>query len=176
MLAVLSNNLLTGAKVPTRVTGTRMEPLSHEEVDVKYRKVDKGSQLVIANQVTGDIFVAGEDKLLKKYEYPNETLSQIDFKRAPQAPTEEHTSHSVGTTCWDVVKEFKLMATGGKDGTLYVRHVNDVGKVPNPIKAHAIFSGGVTALCLSRTRTTLYSAGGDGSFMAWTIGGKPNSS
>jgi len=39
--------------------------------------------LVIANQVTGDIFVTGEDKLLKKYEYPNETLGQIDFKRAP---------------------------------------------------------------------------------------------
>jgi WD40 repeat protein len=68
------------------------------------------------------------------------------------------------------------MATGGKDGTLYVRHVNDIGKVPNPIKAHAIFTGGVTALCLSKSRTTLYSAGGDGSFMAWTIGGKPNSS
>ena len=66
------------------------------------------------------------------------------------------------------------MATGGKDGTLYVRHVNNIDKVPNPIKAHAIFSGGVTALCLSKTRSMLYSAGGDGSFMAYNIGGKPN--
>jgi len=51
-----------------------MEPLTHEEVEVRYRKIDKGSQLIIANQITGDIFVTGEDKLLKKYEYPNETL------------------------------------------------------------------------------------------------------
>jgi len=43
MLAALQNNLLAGAKVPQRVTGTRMEPLSHEEVEVRYRKIDKGS-------------------------------------------------------------------------------------------------------------------------------------
>lgn len=42
------------------------------------------------------------------------------------------------------------------------------------IKAHAIFSGGVSALCFSNTRSTLYSAGGDGSFMAFKVGGKPN--
>lgn len=49
MLAVLENNLLAGAKVPVRVTGSRMEPLSHEEVEVRYRKIDKGSVLAIAN-------------------------------------------------------------------------------------------------------------------------------
>jgi hypothetical protein len=83
ILALLENNLLAGAKVPQRVTGTRMEPLSHEEVEVRYRKVDRGSALVIANQLTGDIFVTGDDKLLKKYEYPSETMEQMDFKRAP---------------------------------------------------------------------------------------------
>jgi len=31
----------------------------------------------------GDIYVTGEDKLLKRYEYPNEKISQIDWKRAP---------------------------------------------------------------------------------------------
>jgi hypothetical protein len=43
ILAVLQNNLLAGAKVPQRVTGTRMEPLAHDEVEVRYRKVDRGS-------------------------------------------------------------------------------------------------------------------------------------
>jgi hypothetical protein len=46
--------------------------------------------------------------------------------------------------------------------------------MPNPIKAHSIISGGVTALCISKTRSTLYSAGGDGAIFAYTIGGKQN--
>lgn len=44
--------------------------------------------------------------------------------------------------------------------------------MPNPIKAHSVISGGVTALCISKTRSTLYSAGGDGTIFAYTIGGK----
>jgi WD40 repeat protein len=127
----------------------------------------------MANQLNGDIYVTGEDKLLKKYQYPTENIDSIDWKRAPPAPEEEHLSHSIGTTCWDIAKDFKFMATGGRDGQLFLRHVENVGQNPSPIKAQAIYSGGVTALCLSKTRTTLYSAGGAGSFMAWTIGGKP---
>jgi phosphopantetheinyl transferase (holo-ACP synthase) len=37
-----------------------------------------------------------------------------------------------------------------------------------------MFSGGTTALCFSNTRSIIYSAGGDGSIMAWNFGGKPN--
>ena len=39
--------------------------------------------MVIANQVNGDIFVTGEDKLLKKYQYPYERVGAMDYKRAP---------------------------------------------------------------------------------------------
>jgi len=60
-----------------------MRPLSEEEADIKYRKVDRGSEMVIANQVNGDIFVTGEDKLLKKYQYPYERAAAMDYKRAP---------------------------------------------------------------------------------------------
>jgi hypothetical protein len=66
------------------------------------------------------------------------------------------------------------MATGGKDGKILLRHIGNIAQTPNPIKAHAIFNEGVTALCFSKTRSTLYSAGGDGSLFAWTVGGKPN--
>jgi len=47
---------------------------------------------------------------------------------------------------------------------------------PQEIKACAVFSGGVTAICHSLTRSTVYAAGGDGSFLAFTVGGKPNPS
>ncbi len=48
-----------------------------------YRKVDKGSYIVMQCISNGDIYVTGEDKLLKRYEYPNEKISKIDWKRAP---------------------------------------------------------------------------------------------
>jgi hypothetical protein len=54
-----------------------------------------------------------------------------------------------------------------------VRNPNNFGNGIE-IKAHTLFTGGVAAIAFSNTRSTLYSAGGDGSFMAWIIGGKPN--
>lgn len=83
MLAILENNLLAGAKIPTEPLKNRMVPLPPDEADIKYRKIDKGSQLLISTVHTADIFVTGKDKLLKKYEFPTDSLSQVDFKRAP---------------------------------------------------------------------------------------------
>ena len=67
-----------------------MIPIQEDDAKFLYRKIDKGSNLVIANDSTGDIFVTGDDRLLKKYEIPNEKIQQIDTKRAPIAPIEEH--------------------------------------------------------------------------------------
>ena len=44
--------------------------------------------------------------------------------------------------------------------------------MPNSIKAHSVISVGVTALCISKNRSTLYTASGDGTIFAYTIGGK----
>ena len=119
--------------------------------------------------------MTGKDKFLKKYPYPDEALGLIDWKRAPANPDAELPSHAVGTTCWHESKEFKCFVTGGRDGTLIRRSVSEFEK-PLPMKAHAVHSGGVTAICFSQARSTLYSAGGDGAVMAWTVGGKPNPS
>ena len=56
-----------------------------------------------------------------------------------------------------------------------MRHFSSM-KEANEIKAQAVFSGGITAVCHSRVRSTVYAAGGDGSFLAFTVGGKPNPS
>jgi len=174
VVVVLANNLIGSANVPTKAAANRMIPMPAEEANILYRKIDKGSNLIMSNEVTGDIFVSGDDRLLKKYEFPTEKIDQIDIKRAPVPPVEEHPSHSIGTTTWDVSKEFKFMATGGKDGSIFLRHINNVGQQPQPIKGHAMFSGGVGALCFSQSRSIIYSAGGDGAIMAWNFGGKPN--
>jgi hypothetical protein len=112
---------------------------------------------------------------MKKYDYPSEKYDKLDFKKPPAAPTEEIQSHSIGTNCCHINKEFKQFVTGGKDGVIILRSMNNMGKA-NEIKAHTLFTGGVTAISFSNTRSTLYSAGGDGTLMAWTIGGKPNPS
>jgi len=67
------------------------------------------------------------------------------------------------------------MVTGGRDGNFVLRNMNHVAQ-SNEIKGHSVFNGGINALCFSRVRSTLYTAGGDGAFLAWTVGGKANPS
>lgn len=151
-----------------------MDAISESVTKPLYRKIDRGSNLVMSNPANGDIFICGEDRYLKRYEYPNEPISKIDFKKAANAPVEEIKSHDLGTTCWDVSSEIKFFVTGGKDGNFILRNINSISQ-SNEIKGHAVFSGGTTALCFSKARTTLYTGGGDGAFFAWTVGGKSNS-
>lgn len=65
------------------------------------------------------------------------------------------------------------MITGGKDGNVLLRRVSNPSEQPTNIKAHSVFSGGISAICVSQNKTTLYTAGGDGSIFSWNIGGKP---
>ncbi len=95
-------------------------------VNPLYRKIDRGSLLVIPNTMTGDLYVTGEDKLLKKYDFPNEHFSKLDMKKAPLPPIEELKSHDIGTTCWHVSNEVKFLVTGGKDGNFILRNLNNV--------------------------------------------------
>lgn len=175
LLVLLENNLLAGATVPLKPIENRRVPISDEESSIFYRKIDKGLNLIMANHVTQELFLvgSGQDKVMKKYEFPNEKFEKLDLKKPPTAPLEEIPSHSIGTNCWHISKEYKQFVTGGKDGIIILRSMSNMSK-PNEIKAHTLFTGGVTAVAFSNTRSTLYTAGGDGSLMAWTIGGKPN--
>lgn len=57
---------------------------------------------------------------------------------------------------------------------MLLKHLSNPNEEAEQIKAQALFFGGITSLCLSRSRTMLYTAGGDGAIMAWKYGGKPN--
>lgn len=131
--------------------------------------------MVLSNIHNGEIFTSGDDKTLKKYDYPNEQFAKIDFKKAPGSPAEEFKSHDLPLTSWDFSNEIKFMVTGGRDGNFVLRNMNHVAQ-SNEIKGHSVFNGGINALCFSRVRSTLYTAGGDGAFLAWTVGGKANPS
>jgi len=172
-LAVLSNTTIVGFSLPKKIPELRMEPIDQGIVKPLYRKVDRGLNLIISNIYNGDIFALGDDRQLKKYEFPTEQFAKLDFKKPPGAPVEELKSHDLGTTCWDFSNEIKFMVTGGKDGNFVLRNMNYVAQA-NELKGHNIYSGGITALCFSSARSTLYTAGGDGSLFAWSVGSKSN--
>ena len=70
VLAMLANGLLAGVNVPVQPAANRIEPYPEADAPILYRKVDRGSKMVMANYHTGDIYLTGTDKLLKKYEFP----------------------------------------------------------------------------------------------------------
>lgn len=168
----MSNNLLASFTCPTQPAVNRMEPYG-EDVQISYRKVDRGVNIVFCNYHNGDIYAAGNDMHIKKYDLPTDKIGQIDFRKAPFAPVDEYKSHALEMTCVDTSDKNNYTATGGKDGQILYYTMGDMSQMQE-IKAHSINTGGVSAISFSQTRTTLYSAGHDGSFWAWTVGGKPN--
>lgn len=115
--------------------------------------------------------MGGNDKFLKKYELPNESFSQLKWRNAPKDPVDEFPDHAIGVNCWDMNKQYLI--TGGKDGIIKLRNRSRISS-SEETKAHAIFNGGVTAICFSQYREVIYSAGGDGHFLVWSVGSNPN--
>ena len=146
---MLHNNLLAGSFVPATECPNRMEPIPKEDARTTFRKVDLGSNHAMFCEATSGIYVTGTDKLLKQYRYPGEEIDEVDFRKVPDDPEEELVSHAVGTTCQHESKEFKFFVTGGKDGSIIMRQINNISQMASNIKAHAVSSGGVTAICFS---------------------------
>lgn len=88
----------------------------------------------------------GNDKFLKKYELPNESFSQLKWRTAPKDPVDEFPDHALGVNVWDMNKQYLI--TGGKDGIIKLRNRSRISS-SEETKAHAIYNGGVTALCFS---------------------------
>jgi len=123
-LAVLSNNLLVGFHLPSKAAKNKMEQYPESQIQPKYAKIDRGVNMVVGNVYNGDILVCGEDRFLKKYEFPQEAFSRIDFRKPPPAPVEEFKSHDLSTVCCDFSNELKFMATGGTDGKFILRNMS----------------------------------------------------
>lgn len=132
VITVLSNATLGAFTVPVddftskKIVGNIKESLPEEVVHPVYRKIDRGAHLVIPNIYNGDIYVSGDDKLLKKYEFPQDHFSKLDLKKAPLPPIEEHKSHDISTICWHISNEVKFLVTGGRDGNFILRNLNNV--------------------------------------------------
>jgi WD40 repeat protein len=72
VLCVLDNSLFVSINVPTDFRGRKQDDIGDETAKPLYRKVDKGMTQIIVNHSNNDIFLSGDDKLLKKYQLPEE--------------------------------------------------------------------------------------------------------
>jgi len=173
LLCLTENSLLLSMRINTGGVENIRESIPEDVSFPLYNKVDLGCYSVNCDLESGDIYIVGDDRWLKKYDMPKMKYDEINFETPPKPPLEEFKSHGIGTNCFDFSSEADFIVSGGQDGALILRNRKKLNQL-NEIKAHAIFNGGVTALCFSRVRTTLYSAGGDGTFLVWPVGSNPN--
>jgi WD40 repeat protein len=110
------------------MSANRMKPLKDDEIKGYIRKVDLKSELAIATANNDKAwFIAGNDFYLKKYTlFPTEQYQNITWVSPPSAPTYQLESHDLETTCFHFSKEHDVLMTGGKDGKVLVRNVQDL--------------------------------------------------
>ena len=173
VVGILDNTCLFSVHISPNDVENKRKPVPDEVGNPNFKRIDPGSEIVICDSNTGDIYVIGNDKLFKKYELPNEAYGQLKWRTPPKDPIDEFFDHSIGVNTWDISDEQNYIATGGKDGLIKLRNRSRIS-ASDDIKAHAIHNDGVTALCFSKFRAVLYSAGGDGQFLVWNIGSNPN--
>lgn len=173
LLGLQENCLIFSIRVSLGDSENIREPISDDISFPLFGKVDLRSYSITSDPENGDIYVSNEDRYLKKYEMPKHNYDEIVFDKPASPPSEEFKSHGIWTTCFDYSDEADFMASGGKDGNIILRNRKKLNQF-SEIKGHAIFNGGVRALCFSRKRTTLYTAGGDGTFLIWAVGSNPN--
>lgn len=149
-----------------------MQEIASTFATAGYKKIDRGIDLVISRSDLKQNFVTGLDKFLKKYDLAADPLDKIDFKKPPIAPNDELKSHSLKTVCFDFDDDGKNLITGGRDGAILIRNMKDLSDI-REIKAHGVSSLGTTAICMSKSHSVIYSAGGDGSILITNIGNNP---
>ena len=125
--AVLSNNLIQVSKLPVEKEQNRLLAVPQERTHTTFRKVDRGTNMILTSSLTTRFFVTGEDKYLKQYDlWPQDSYEMLDWRKAPIQPNEEYASHSIGPQCFSFSLLLKKMATGGKDGLVIVRDPNNI--------------------------------------------------
>ena len=185
--AVLSNNLLESYLLPDKVLENRLEPIPDADLNSHVRKLDDGSDLVIACEDlrkysrTHQFMICGQDRFLKIYEhFPSDEFKNVDWKKPAIKSNLELEGHALGTTCYKFNLQQRILVTGGNDGMIEVRQYDNQHHLnPDPILSlcsHSVNSGGIRCMDVSHDGSLIYSASGDGSIMIHTLTGEQMSS
>jgi len=170
VLLVLVNYLLIVIVPPNPSVKYPSLKLELDQCPQYGRKIDPDLYLIAADNNNGDILLTGKDKILKKYKQPDELLIKMDLRiKVPGSiPLEELDGHPLPTNCLLTSPNNQMCASGGFDGSIFIRNLKMMSNVTE-IKAHNFKFDGVSALTFSSNSFVLYSGGKDGSLLLWEL-------
>ena len=97
-LVVLSNNLVEKHELPTSKYENRLEPMPESSTNPAVRKIDSGSNLIVANVYLKRHYVLGKDNYMKEYEhFPSDKFKKVNWNMPPVPPGREFESHALST-------------------------------------------------------------------------------
>jgi hypothetical protein len=163
---VIKNGLLVAIVPPHKLTTSRqLTELSASEITSFGRKVDFDIQKLTVSGSTGDVYTAGEDRLLKRYQQPEEYLPKMDMRvKAPKNPLDELVSHDLDTVTMTFNSEGDYLITGGSEGTVVKRSIENLDDF-EVFKAQNYKNGGINCLGVSAKYPLVYTGGADGSIV-----------
>ena len=113
-LIVLSNNLVEKHELPTSKFENRLEPMPEASTNPAVRKIDSGSNLIVANVYLKKHYVLGKDNYMKEYEhFPSDKFKKVNWNMPPVPPGREFESHSLSTVCITYGGTGETIITGG---------------------------------------------------------------
>lgn len=132
------------------------------------RRTDEDMKLLCVDQASGDVWMAGEQLFLNKYEQPNEFLPNMDKKvRQPFPPASCIEGHDLPCTILEYSFELGMIISGSKDGSIIL--MSPTTGESETFSCHNHKSGGISALSVSRYTPFIYSGGFDGSVVIYGI-------
>ena len=167
ILAVAKQGLLFAAPAPSTTESYHNKVLDYDICPMYCRRIDFDLEKVAVVDSTGEVFLTGQDKYLKKYKIPDELIAKTNpGVKAPPSPIEELNGHPLPANVCFTSYNSAYLVSGAKDGSIFVREIANPTKHTH-FKAHNFKSGGVSSLEMGREISIIYSGGYEGSLFSW---------
>ena len=169
LLAVADQGLLFAAPAPPTTENYHNKELDYDICPMYCRRIDFFLDKIASINASGEVFLTGKDKFLKKYKIPDELVAKTNpSAKAPPAPIEELPGHPLPVNACFISFNGEYLLSGAQDGSISVREIANPAK-HTQFKAHNFKSNGVCSLEMGREISIIYSGGYEGSLFSWFI-------
>ena len=129
ILAVADQGLLFAAPSPPITENYQNVDLDYEICPMYCRRIDYFLEKIAVVESSGEVYLTGKDKFLKKYKIPDELIAKTNpgFK-APPAPIEELNGHPLPVNVCFTSQQSGLLVSGAQDGSIFVREIANPSK------------------------------------------------
>jgi len=166
-ILAVSEGLLFAVSSPSLNENYHNKELDYEICPMYCRRIDFSLDKIAVIDSTGEVFLTGKDKFLKKYKIPDELVAKTNpGVKAPPSPLEELNGHPLPANVCFTSHNSQFLVSGAQDGSICVREIANLTK-PTHFKAHNFKSNGVSALEMGREVGIIYSGGFEGSLFSW---------